>query len=108
MSEHVPPVRLYVAVFLALLVLTFVTVEIAGYDLGEPELLGMRIPLNVIAALAIAGTKAALVIIFFMHVRWASRLTWLVVASGFVFLGILFLITFADYLSRGWLGNPGT
>jgi cytochrome c oxidase subunit IV len=108
MSEHVVPIRLYVAVFVALLVLTFVTVEIAGHDLGEPELLGMRIPLNVIVALAIACTKASLVVIFFMHVRWASRLTWLVVASGFVFLAILFLITFADYFTRGWLGNPGT
>ncbi len=108
MSEHIVPVKTYVIVFLALLVLTGVTVQIASYDLGEPELLGLRIPLNVIGALAIAFTKATLVVLFFMHVKYATRLTWLAVASGLVFMAILIAITFSDYLTRGWLGNPGT
>ena len=108
MSEHVVPVRIYMAVFFALLVLTFITVEAARFDFGEPEILGMRWPLNVIVALAIAVTKASLVVLFFMHVRYATLLTWLVVASGFVWLAILLALAFADYLSRGWLGNPGT
>ena len=53
-------------------------------------------------ALTIAFTKALLVIAFFMHVRWAGKLVVLVVGSGFVFLGILFLFTMADYVSRSW------
>ena len=53
--------------------------------------------------LTIALTKAALVILFFMGVRWSSRLTWVVAASGFVWLLILFGITMSDYLSRGWM-----
>ena len=53
--------------------------------------------------LAIACTKASLVILFFMGVRWSSRLTWVVAASGFVWLLILFGITMSDYLSRGWM-----
>jgi cytochrome c oxidase subunit 4 len=86
-------VKLYLGVFLALLVLTFVTVEAARHDFGA---------LNNVVALTIAFTKALLVIAFFMHVRWAGKLVVLVVGSGFVFLGILFLFTMADYVSRSW------
>jgi cytochrome c oxidase subunit 4 len=53
--------------------------------------------------IAIAGTKALLVILFFMHVRWSTRLTWVVAGSGFFWLLILFGITMADYMSRGWV-----
>jgi len=53
--------------------------------------------------LGIAMTKALLVILYFMHVRWSTRLTWLVVASGFFWLLILFGITMTDYLTRGWV-----
>jgi cytochrome c oxidase subunit 4 len=56
--------------------------------------------------LAIACTKALLVVLFFMHVRWSTRLTWVVAASGFFWLLIMFTITMSDYMSRGWL--PGT
>jgi cytochrome c oxidase subunit 4 len=48
-------------------------------------------------------TKALLVILFFMHVRWSTRLTWVVVASGFFWLLILFGLTMMDYLTRGWV-----
>ena len=59
--------------------------------------------LNNVVMLAIACTKALLVILFFMHVRWSSRLTWVVAASGFFWLLILFGITMTDYLTRGWV-----
>ena len=59
--------------------------------------------LNNVVMLAIACTKALLVILFFMHVRWSTRLTWVVAASGFVWLLILFGITMTDYLTRGWV-----
>jgi cytochrome c oxidase subunit 4 len=97
MSGHVAPKSMYYAVFLALLVGTGLTVAVAFVDLGA---------LNNVLMLGIAMTKAMLVILFFMHVRWGTRLTWVVAASGFVWLLILFGLTMTDYLSRGWV--PGT
>jgi cytochrome c oxidase subunit 4 len=88
---------MYYGVFAALIVGTALTVAVAFVDLGA---------LNNVLMLGIACTKALLVILFFMHVRWATRLTWLVVASGFFWLLIMFGITMTDYLSRGWV--PGT
>jgi cytochrome c oxidase subunit 4 len=88
---------MYYAVFGALILGTILTVAAAKVDMG---------PLNNIVMLAIACTKATLVILFFMHVRWSSRLTWVVAMSGFFWLLILFGIGMSDYLSRGWV--PGT
>jgi cytochrome c oxidase subunit 4 len=107
MSDHVVPVRTYVAVFLALIVLTGATVAAAKVDLGEPEVGGLRLPLNVIVAVAIAVLKAVLVVLFFMHVKYSGRLVQLVVGAAFAFLGLLLAITFSDYLSRDWLPAPG-
>lgn len=108
MSEHIVSPKVYLAVFAALLLLTYLTVAAARVDLGEPVLLGVQVPLNAIVALAIAVTKASLVVLFFMHVRWGTRLNWLVIASGIVWFGILISLTLSDYLSRGWLGTPGS
>ena len=94
MSGHVASVKLYYAVFAALIVGTILTVLVARVDLG---------PLNNVVMLTIAFTKALLVILFFMHVRWGSRLTWVIAGSGFVWLIIMFSLTLADYMSRGWI-----
>ena len=94
MSGHVAPKSMYYAVFAALIVGTALTVAVAFVDLG---------PLNNILMLGIAMTKALLVILFFMHVRWSTRLTWVVVASGFFWLLILFGLTMMDFLTRGWV-----
>jgi cytochrome c oxidase subunit IV len=96
MSGHVTPKRLYYFVFLALIVGTALTVLVAMFDLG---------PLNNILMLTVACTKALLVILYFMHVRWSTRLTWVVAGSGFFWLIILFGITMGDYLSRGWVAG---
>ena len=96
-AGHVAPKSLYYLVFLALLVGTAVTVAVAFVDLGA---------MNNVVMLTIACVKALLVILFFMHVRWSTRLTWLVVASGFFWLLILFSVTMTDFLTRGWM--PGT
>jgi cytochrome c oxidase subunit IV len=93
-SHHVAPLKLYFTVFGILMVGTALTVLVAFYDLG---------PLNNVMMLTIAIVKALFVILYFMHVRWSSRLTWVVVASGFVWLLIMFTFTMTDYLSRGWL-----
>jgi cytochrome c oxidase subunit 4 len=87
--------RLYYLIFAALMVLTAATVGAAYLDLGR---------LNTVVALGIAVLKATFVILFFMHVWDSTRLTRIVVVSGFLWLAILFALTFNDYLSRGWLG----
>jgi cytochrome c oxidase subunit 4 len=94
MSAHVAPVRLYLMVFLALVVGTVLTYAAAKVDFGF---------MNNVVMLTIACTKATLVILFFMGVRWSSRLTMVVAVSGFFWLLILFGITMSDYLSRGWM-----
>jgi len=63
--------------------------------------------LNNVVAMGIAALKASLVILYFMHVRYATRLTALVVGSGFFFLAIMIGLTLVDYATRGWLGVAG-
>jgi cytochrome c oxidase subunit 4 len=91
---HVAPKSLYYTIFAALMIGTGLTILVAFFDLGF---------LNNVVMLAIACTKATLVVLYFMHVRWSSRLTWVVAGSGFFFLLILFTITMSDYMSRGWV-----
>ncbi len=98
MSEHIVSKKMYYAIFGALMVLTAITVFAANIDLGSEKL-------NTIVALAIAVTKAMLVILFFMHVRYSSKLTMLIVVAGFFWLGIMIVLTMSDYLSRGMIGG---
>ena len=97
MSSHVAPKSMYYAVFSALILGTGLTVAAAFIDMGA---------INNVVMLGLAITKALLVVLFFMHVRWSTRLTWVVAASGFFWLLILFGLTMQDYLTRGWV--PGT
>ncbi|HVN79465.1 MAG TPA: cytochrome C oxidase subunit IV family protein [Terriglobia bacterium] len=94
MSQHVVSKKIYFGVFATLIVLTVVTIEVAMIDLGK---------INTVAALTIAVCKATLVILYFMHVRYSSRLTWIVVACGFFWLIIMIALTMSDYLSRTWI-----
>ena len=75
--------------------MTLATAGAAFIDLGGN--------LNTAVAMVIAACKALLVILFFMHVRYSSRLTWVFVAAGFFWLMILLALTLADVLSRRWL-----
>jgi cytochrome c oxidase subunit 4 len=90
---HVTPMWIYIAVFLALAAGTLLTWWVSTIDLGW---------MNTPIALLIATTKAVLVILFFMHVIHSTRLTWVVVIASFLWLGVLFVLTFADYLTRIW------
>ena len=96
--HHIVPVGVYLAVFAALCAGTVLTVWVAGYDAG---------PWNTPLALGIASTKATLVILYFMHVRYGPRLITLMVSIGFVFLALLILFTLGDYMSRPWAIVPG-
>ena len=93
MSEHIVPTRVYYTIFGILMLCTYLTVQIAFLDLG---------PLNAIGALGIAIFKAVLVVLFFMHVKYSTRLTWVVVIGAVFWLGILLTLTFGDYLTRAW------
>jgi cytochrome c oxidase subunit IV len=97
MSGHVSPLKVYIGIFLTLMVLTAITVAVAYVDLGQ---------LNKVIALGIASFKATLVVLYFMHVKYQSRLTKLVVVTGFFFLAILLGMTMIDYSSREWVNPP--
>jgi cytochrome c oxidase subunit 4 len=94
MSTHIVPKTVYFAIFGTLMILTGLTVWVAFHDLG---------PWNIVVALAIAVTKGSLVVLYFMHVRYSDRLTWVVVIAGFFWLVILLALTMSDYFSRSWL-----
>jgi len=92
-TSHVLPARLYYTIFGILMVCTLATVGIAFVDLG---------PFNIVAALGIAAFKATLVVLFFMHVKYSTRLTWAVVLGSIFWLAILMALTMGDYLTRTW------
>ena len=89
---------MYLGVFAILLAGTAITVAVAFVDLGF---------MNTAVALAVAVTKATFVVLYFMHVRWASRLTWVVIIASVFWLLLMFSIGMTDYMSRGWMGVPG-
>ena len=97
MSGHISPKSTYVTIFGALMVCTILTVIAAFINLGN---------LNFPVALTIAVFKATLVVLFFMHVKYGSKLTKLIVGTAFFFLGIMLTLTLSDYLSRGWSTSP--
>jgi cytochrome c oxidase subunit 4 len=93
-AHHVVPIRIYYVIFGLLLLCTYLTVQVAYLDLGV---------FNTVVALGIAIFKATAVVLYFMHVKYSPRLTWLVVIGGVFWLGILLVFTISDYLTRGWL-----
>lgn len=91
-EHHVVPVRTYLTVFVILLVLVVVTVGASFIDLGIA---------SVIIALGIATVKAGLIMLYFMHLRYSSKLTWVFAGLGFFGLVIMILIALGDYVARG-------
>ena len=92
MSEHIVPIRVYAGVFLALMAGTSLTVFAAFHDFPWQ--------FNTVIALTIAVIKATLVVLYFMHVRYSSRLIWVIVAAALFWLAILFVYTISDYMTR--------
>ena len=90
-EQHIVPKSTYYLIFALLMLGTAITVAVAYLDLG---------PLNTVVALTIACTKATLVVLFFMHVKYSSRLTWVVVFGSVFWLFILLALTYNDYLTR--------
>ncbi len=90
-------VRTYITVWIALMILTLTTAGVAFIDLGGD--------LNSVAALTIAVCKALLVILYFMHLRYSTRLTWVFAGAGIFWLILLLGGTINDVVSRGWLAG---
>ena len=95
MSEHIVRPRVYIWIFLALLLGTGLTAYVAYFDFPGP--------LNAVVALTIAVIKATLVVLYFMHVRYSPRLIWLVIAAALFWMALLFALTISDYSTRSWL-----
>lgn len=91
-NSHPTPL-LYVVIVLCLFGGTVLTFFAATWNMGI---------FNPIVALTIACTKAVLVILFFMHVRYSSKLTMITVGAGFFWLLILITLSLLDYISRPW------
>jgi len=96
-EHHIVPKRVYFLVFFALIVLTWVTTIVSTVDLGA---------LNIYVALSIAIFKASLVVLFFMHVKYGSRLTKMIVLCGLYWLLLQPFIAMADLCTRGWMVVP--
>ncbi len=90
---HISSIGAYLAVFGAMIVRLFLTVGAGFVNLG---------PLNINVAMTIANLKAVLVVLYFMHVRYSTKLTMVTAAAGFVWLILLLGITAMDYVSRHW------
>lgn len=88
-----PATRTYVFSSVALLALLGLTIAAAGLSLG---------PFNTAAAMLISLTKALIIILFFMHMRYSRRILWIFAAAGFFWLGLLLALALIDYLTRGW------
>jgi len=97
MSEHIVPVRVYVTIFLVLLVGTALTVLAARIDFPWQ--------LNTIVAMTIAIAKATVVVLYFMHVRYSTRLIWVIIGAAFFWMGLMFAFTLADFYTRNWLST---
>ena len=93
-TEHVVPVRVYVAIFVTLLAMTATTTAVAFVDLG---------PWNTVVALGIAVVKASLVVLFFMHLKYSPLLDRTVLLGGLFWLAILIGLTLTDFATRGWI-----
>ena len=96
-AHHITPPAVYLKTYAALLVLMLLTVGVAQVHLG---------PLNNAVATGIAVTKAVLVVLYFMQVRYSTRLVWVWSAIGFLWLLLLFG-TMQDYLTRPWVPIHG-
>ncbi|MGC2621290.1 MAG: cytochrome C oxidase subunit IV family protein [Acidobacteriaceae bacterium] len=92
-EEHIVTPKVYLLIGGALLILTGTTAAVSYIDLGV---------FNAVVALAIACLKMTLVVLFFMHVKYSSKLTKLTVAAGFFTFIVLLMMTMTDYASRAW------
>ncbi len=100
MSEqhhHIVSPKTYFINLIVLMILMLLTIAA-----GRLEVFHFNPAINLIIALTIAFAKMMCIILIFMHVRWSSKLTWVFAGAGFFWFLIMIVITFTDYLTRGW------
>ena len=97
-TKHIISIPTYLVIYGILMGLLLLTVGAALLDLG---------PFQFAAAMTIAIIKAVLIVLYFMHVRYSERLTWVFSGASFVWLLLLIVFTLNDYLTRGWLNIDG-
>ena len=95
---HIIPAKIYVVIWAALMVLTATTVYAATLELHV---------FNIVLALLIATVKGTLVVLFFMHLRYTTKLTMVTVVASIFWLFILFSLTMTDYITRAWSTYTG-
>jgi cytochrome c oxidase subunit 4 len=98
-TDHILPVSVYLRTFAALMALLILTLAAAHLPMGTA--------VNSAVAFTIALAKALIVVLYFMHVRFGTRLTWVWAAAGFFWLIIMFTITLSDYVFRSLLRVQG-
>jgi cytochrome c oxidase subunit 4 len=103
--HHVVPLSTYYKIFGALMVLLLITVGAA--EIPFERIIPAAPWLNIVVALAVAITKAALIVMYFMHVKYSSRLVMIVSVTAYFFVFIMFMLTYADYFTRGWMPQAG-
>lgn len=96
-TGHVVPTRVYLTVFSALMVLLAITVIVAFFPLGM---------WNLPVAMTIAVIKGVIIVMYFMEVKYGSKLLWVFVSSSFLFLVIFMVLTMNDYATRIWMTYP--
>ena len=104
--HHIVPLKTYYIIFGLLMLFLLITVGAAEFDFAER--VGQNFAwMNIIVALAIAVVKATLIVMYFMHVKFSGRLIALFAVAAYFFVGIMFLMTYGDYLTREWLPVAG-
>ena len=96
-ENHILPLKVYFSVFALLMVFTGLTVWVAFFDLGF---------MNDIVAVTIASVKAVVVALFFMHLKYSAKVTWVAAAGGVIWLVVLIALAMSDYASRGFIPAP--
>ena len=99
-SHHIVGLKTYAFVFAGLMVLLWLTVLAYTFDISKMTGWGSA---NIVVALVIAVMKMLLIVLFFMHVKYSSKLVKVFVVAGYLFVAILFTMTFTDYMTRHWL-----
>ena len=92
LESHIPSVKFYLGVAIALLLLTVITALVAQIPLG---------PYNLVVAIAIATAKALLVALFFMHLFFDSKFYMIIFSTAIIFLGMFIVLTMFDTMRRG-------
>jgi cytochrome c oxidase subunit 4 len=96
-GHHIVSPKIYFAIFAALMICTILTIYAATVDLNH-----IFPGMNIVVALTIATFKAALVVLFFMHGKYSSKRTQMVIVCSVFWLAIMLFMTMSDYLTRAW------